>query len=89
MGSQMPIAQYRDQVNKVEITKRFGAPKVASVQHWYKAARKVIPELPDIRKTDWYIFSEGISRQYIHFELRNAKDEKRHLVIDRQAPAIG
>lgn len=85
----MALAQYRDEINKVCISKRFAAPKVASVQHWYRAARNVIPELPDIRKTDWYIFSEEATTRYIKYDLRNAKDERKYLIIDRTVPSIG
>jgi hypothetical protein len=32
--------------------KSFPAPKTSSLRHWYKAARKVIPELPEWH--DWF-----------------------------------
>lgn len=82
----MPAVQYRDEVNKIEITRRMPTPKkVSSIDHWYKASRKLIPEIPD----HFVVRNTFATEAYVRFELVSNAGAKAHIVIDRKAPAIG
>jgi hypothetical protein len=61
---------------------------------WYKEARKLIPQLPQLSpmafvcqtgsKDHWYLeTTPEISVKYLKFTLINGKSERCHLVIDR------
>lgn len=84
----MAAAQFRDQVRGVDITKRFGAPKRATMKEWFRAARKVIPEIPNPRTDPWVISFEHAEVKWIKFELTNHEGYRVHLVIDRTAPSM-
>ena len=75
----------------IAVSRKFGAPKKMTMEAWFKAARKVMPEIPDPTKTDWIITHEEASRdaKYITFELSNTVGERGHLLIDRTIPLIG
>jgi hypothetical protein len=49
----MPVASMRNGPHVVG-PKDFPAPKRASVEAWYKACRKVIPDLPEYAKVTRY-----------------------------------
>ncbi len=81
----MAKAQYRNQAKDVDITKVFGAPKRQTLEAWFKEIRKVIPEVPDPKTTDWFISAEYTSggNQWINFEMQNSIGEKCVVVVDR------
>jgi hypothetical protein len=86
----MAQGHFRNQVQQVNVTRRFGAPKVATVEAWYKVACAFMPQVPNLKKTDWRWASDPeVTIQYIRYDLVNSKGEKCQLVIDRLAPAIG
>lgn len=87
----MPLAQYRFPTANppIEVTRRMGAPKIATTKAWYKAARAVIPQVPNLKETDWEIFSEEVTLGWVRFNLQNSVGEKAYLVIDRNVPSIG
>ena len=76
---------------KQPITKKFGAPKKMTLEAWFKAARKMIPEIPDPSKTDWIIFHEEASRDaiMITYELQNTVGDRCKVEINRKVPLIG
>lgn len=82
----MAKAQYRNQVQGIEISKVFGAPKRQTLEAWFKEIRKVIPEVPDPKTTDWMITAEYTSsgNKWINFEMQNSIGEKCVIVVDRQ-----
>jgi hypothetical protein len=85
----MALVHYRFETRRIEETKRMAAPKVATINAWYKQARTVIPQLPDLKRSDWQIFHHNASTGRIYIEIRNSVDERAYLVIDRTVPAIG
>jgi len=70
----------------INITKVMVPPKNrSSSQHWLKAARKVIPQIPDIiNHPDWYIYQEVITDATILLELRDSAGRKCALIIERK-----
>lgn len=86
--SGMALAQYRNEVAGVEKTRRLGAPKLATQKGWYRAVRKVIPEVPDVKNSDWTIYTYQAGIKWIRFDFVNSVGERAYLVIDRSVPSI-
>src|SRR5262249_33252078 len=93
----MALAQFV-QVNGERITKRMFTPKkkMTDPLQWYKDARKLIKELPQLStapvrtKEQWRLICEPeTSVRWIKFTLENGIGEKAHLVIDRTASSLG
>lgn len=88
----MPLAVLTlDKPDRQPISKKFGTPKKITLEAYFKAARKVIPEIPNPKDTDWQIFKEEASRdsRWIVYELSNSVGERAKVVIDRTVPLIG
>lgn len=85
----MALVQYRMQAKDVNITKRMGAPKKMTMDAWFKQCRKVIPEIPNVKDTDWIIKHEHADFRWIKYELVNSIGEKCEVVVDRTQPFIG
>lgn len=76
----------------IPIAKKFGAPKkVERMDAWFKAARKVIPEIPNPDQTDWQITCEHatVDAKYITFEMANSVGDRCSVIIDRTIGLIG
>jgi hypothetical protein len=75
----------------VRVERRFGAPKKMTLEAWFAAARKVIPEVPNPKQTDWFVHHEEASRDatWIVYDLQNTVGEKARLTINRKVPLIG
>lgn len=82
----MALAQFRDEVKGINISKSLGAPKTATLEAWFKEIRKVIPEVPNPKKTDWLIYHQEASLQWIKFEMQNSIGERCYIVVDRTRP---
>ena len=85
----MALAQYRNEIKSIDISKRLGAPKKATLEAWFREIRKVIPEIPNPRITDWQITHQQADERWIKFEMHNSIGERCHIVVDRKAPFIG
>lgn len=87
----MALAQFRNQAKNIEITKKMGAPKKMTMEGWFKATRKMIPQIPNPKDSDWIITHEfaDTKAQWIKFELVNSIGEKCQVIIDRKVPFIG
>ena len=81
----------KDKPDFIPISKKFGAPKKMTLEAWFKAARKMIPEIPDPKKTDWIIYNEEATRDsvYIIYEMSNTVGERCKVTINRKIPLIG
>lgn len=62
-----------------------------TLEAWFKAARKVLPEIPNPQMTDWQIFSEEATRDSITiiYDMHNTIGERCKVVINRKVPLIG
>ena len=80
----MAKAQFKAKDTTIE--KTFGSPKKQTLEAWFKAIRKVIPEVPDPSKTDWLITSQYTSEgnKWINFEMANSVGERAVILVDRQ-----
>lgn len=89
----MALARFKtSKPDSIPISRKFGAPKkVTEMSAWFKAARKVIPEIPDPKNSDWIIYHEEASRdaKHIHFEMQNTVGERCSIIIDRTISLIG
>lgn len=72
-----------------DITRRFGAPKKMTMEGWFKATRKMIPEVPNPKETDFQIVHEEANIRAIRFDLRNSIGESCRILIDRRKSFIG
>lgn len=83
------------QMPNVCISKRMHAPKrhVTELSSWFKECRKLIPQIPDAYSptSEWEIFHFDVTPKWIKWTIQKKNDPaaRCHLVIDRQAPAIG
>lgn len=86
----MALVQYRNEVQKTELSRRMFAPKkAADINAWFKEARKVIPQIPNPKDTDWVIFRSDASLNYISFEMYNSVGERCYVVIARKHSPLG
>ncbi|TXH42027.1 MAG: hypothetical protein E6Q97_36420 [Desulfurellales bacterium] len=86
----MAVVQYRNEIRQQDISRRMFAPKkVTEIDAWFKAARSVIPEIPNPKDTDWSIFNHSASPDYIRFDMFNSIGERCYIIIARRHPAIG
>lgn len=86
----MAVVQFRNDPKGINITKPMFPPKkVSEMSAWYKAARKVIPDIPDLEQRTWTLAHALADLQWVKFELRNAIGERAYVIIDRKRPAIG
>jgi len=82
----MALVQFKDEINNVCITRKMAAPKkVERVEYWFKAARKVIPEIPGTYQSR----TTQVTGKWITWELESPRGERCYVVIDRSIPAIG
>lgn len=85
----MPLVQLSIPPRRINIAKYMGIPKkYQDLNNWLHTARKVIPEIPDITRTDWYIWDSWVNRDTIVFELRDSIGNKAAVVIDRSRNQI-
>lgn len=83
----MALVVFRDEVNNVEISKKMFPPKKVTVlEQWFKAARKVIPQIPG---DSLRIINTQVSSRWITWELYSHKEERTYVIIDRSVPSIG
>ncbi len=86
----MALTQYRDLKKNITISKRMGAPKkVERMEAWLKEARKVIPQIPSVKDTDWQITHQLATSKRIIFEMHNSIGEACTVEIDRTQSLIG
>lgn len=88
-GRLMAAAQFRNEAKKIDISRRLGAPKVATLDAWFKQIRKTIPEVPDPKKTDWFISHQEADYRWIKYELHNSIGERCYVIVDRSQEFLG
>lgn len=86
----MAIVQFKDEINKVEITRRMSAPKkVTRLEHWYKEARRIIPQIPDIQMPGMEVINTQCTFKWITWEVKDPKGHRSYVVINRRADSLG
>lgn len=82
----MPQVQYHSPTESIRLTKRMDTPKnMSQLKYWIRAARKVIPEIPNPEKDSaWYIETQDANTDYIRFDLRSREGIRVYVVILRQ-----
>lgn len=83
----MPVVQFVRADLGVRVTKSMRTPKrITDINAWFKTARKAIQELDDVMNQvehGWYIFTHDVDIRWVKFDLRNRRDERAYVVIDR------
>lgn len=90
----MARVQYTNLSQSISISKPYPIPfskDLSQKEVWWKAARKAIPEIPEIKselfvmqqKIGWYLFVAETSDTFVKFTLYDAFDNKCYVVIDR------
>jgi len=87
----MPTASFRFLTGSTQgnYSKRMFAPKKATMDAWYKEARSVIPEIPDLKKTDWRVLNQDANLTYVKFLIGNTTGATAMLEIDRTTSSFG
>ena len=85
----MALAQFVHMSKNINVSARIGAPKKATMQGWYKAARNRLSDIPNIKESNWAIIEEHADLRWVKFEFRNTDGDKCQLVIDRTVPSLG
>ncbi len=81
----MALVQFKDEINNVSITRRMSAPKkVTRLDHWYKAARKTIPQIPDLLVPGTSIINTQCTFQWITWEVKDEVGNRSYVVINRR-----
>jgi hypothetical protein len=80
----MPRVQLSNPRRGINECKAFATPTIADTSKWWREARKVIPQIPDVDSTDWFIAHETVTEGSIIWELRNSIGEKCAVVVDRK-----
>jgi len=87
----MPNAVYDNKFTEERVgPKVMPTPKrIEDPQAWVREARKVIPAIPDVSKTDWMITDFDTALDIILIGLANTVGEKANIAIDRRVKALG
>ncbi len=81
----MPRVQFSYPPRDISITKAMPSPaRISQMDAWYKAARRVIPEIPDTEDSDWLITEQHATTQSIIWELHDSVGNKCAVTIDRK-----
>lgn len=61
------------------------------MEAWFKAARKVCPEIPNPEKTDWQIIQQEATKDsiFIIYDLANTVGDRCKVTVNRKIPLIG
>lgn len=81
----MAAVQFRHQVQNIEVTRTMATPKTQTLEAWFKDIRKIIPQVPNPKDTDWQIHHQHATLQWITFEMQNSIGERCVIVVDRKA----
>lgn len=101
----MPLVCYRRMRSDGkwdDVSKKMPSPKkIERLDHWYRDARKLIPQMPNIYPTphnprtaddmreSWFQESVEHDTTFITFRLRSNLDETALVIIDRRVPHMG
>ena len=86
----MALVRFKDHALKTVETRRMHAPKRATMEAWYKAAQKVLPNIPNHTDGVWEITSNTVSPTLISWTLtKKTTGHKVQIQIDRTVPFMG
>jgi len=86
----MALVQFKDEIKGIEITRRMSAPKkVERLESWYKEARKIIPQIPDIQLQGYEVINTQCTVNWITWEVKDEVGNRSYVVINRRADSLG
>lgn len=68
---------------EIKTARMFSPKKISSTDAWYKSARAVLPQIPDIKRSDWYISDVEATINHIKYTLHNGIAQTAYVTIDR------
>lgn len=82
----MNRVQFSMPARGINLTKSMIPPKnIASVVHWLRQARKVIPQIPDIEGgLGWKVWDEVITDTVIMLDIRDREGNRCAVVMERK-----
>lgn len=84
----MGVAQFKFPKHNLDITKPIPTPKKQTLEAWFKDIRKIIPQVPNPKDTDWQIQHQEATLTHITYELQNSIGERCVIVVDRKRSAF-
>ena len=82
----MPRVVFSCPPAQIHISRSMRAPKkFQSLPHWFKEARKAIPNIPNVDDSDWAIHKEMVTVGSIIWELRDSVGNQCAVLIERRA----
>jgi hypothetical protein len=91
----MAQVQYVGPLGEPNVTRTLQAPKkMYELAHWYKAARKRIPQIPEVegatyhQRSGFALVNTTYDLKWITFELEDLVGNRAKIVINRQASAL-
>lgn len=63
--------------------------RITQLSAWYKAARTVVPEIPDVKNTPWYIADTEVTVDFIKYHLLDGIGGKAVVTIERNKGKFG
>jgi len=85
----MAVVQFRNQAANIEVNKSMPTPKKQTLEAWFKDIRKIIPQVPNPKDTDWQIHHQHATIQWITFEMQNSIGERCVVIVDRTKSQFG
>lgn len=84
----MGVVQFKYPSQEIDITKPVPTPKRQTLEAWFKDIRRIIPQVPNPKDTDWQIHNQHATVTHITFELQNSIGERCVIVVDRTKSAL-
>lgn len=82
----MPLITFQPKKGEMRQGRMFSPKKITSLEAWLKAARAIIPQIPDTRATDWYVKNAEATPTHVKFYLLNSVGDWATVEIDRRVP---
>jgi len=85
----MPRVLFKSGDSVEKSARMFTPSQITKESAWLKEARRVIPTIPDPKKTDWRITEAFVTIATVRFEMANSVGQRATVTIDRKYPGFG
>lgn len=84
----MAVVQFKYPTKEINVVKTINTPRVQTLEAWFKDIRKIIPQVPNPKDTDWQIHNQHATVSHITYELQNSIGERCVIVVDRTRSSL-
>lgn len=85
----MPKVQYHCKVRNIRMDATMPTPKrITELKYWFKEARKALSVIPQVDHGEYIIEHQTADKDYVRFDLIDAKGIKSNVVIQRNYSAM-